>query len=331
MVKTAMATAEQLKALIRSHAEGDNKRFYTIAIQVAAQAARTGHGKLAQELRDLIDQVRSAGRALEPARGQQPVPLAQPRGELAGLLTAGYPKSRLADMALTEPLRTRLDRVLAEQRERDRLREHGLSPMRKLLLVGPPGTGKTMTAGAFAGELGLPLFSIQLDGLITKYMGETAAKLRLIFEAIQSTRGVYLFDEFDALGGERGLSNDVGEIRRVLNSFLQFLEQDQSDSLILGATNHVEILDRALFRRLDAVIEYPMPDTEIAERVMRARLELFSNEQLDWPKMTALAEGLSHAEIALACEQAAKDTILRHSETLSATDLMRAFHERRTK
>jgi SpoVK/Ycf46/Vps4 family AAA+-type ATPase len=326
-----MATAEQLKALIRSHAEGDNKRFYTIAIQVAAQAARTGHGKLAQELRDLIDQVRAAGRALEPSRGQQPVPLAQPRGELAGLLTAGYPKSRLADMALTEALRTRLERVLAEQRERDRLREHGLSPMRKLLLVGPPGTGKTMTAGVFAGELGLPLFSIQLDGLITKYMGETAAKLRLIFEAIQSTRGVYLFDEFDALGGERGLSNDVGEIRRVLNSFLQFLEQDQSDSLILGATNHVEILDRALFRRLDAVIEYPMPDAQIAERVMRARLELFSNAQLDWPKMTALAEGLSHAEIALACEQAAKDTILRHSETLSATDLVRAFNERRTK
>jgi SpoVK/Ycf46/Vps4 family AAA+-type ATPase len=107
-------------------------------------------------------------------------------------------------MALPEALGARLDRVLTEQRERDRLREHGFSPMRKLLLVGPPGTGKTMTAAALAGELGLPLFSIQLDGLITKYMGETAAKLRLVFDAIQSTRGVYLFDEFDALGGERG-------------------------------------------------------------------------------------------------------------------------------
>lgn len=325
-----MATAEQLKALIRSHAEGDDKRFYTIAIQVAAHAARTGHGKLAQDLRDLVDQAKASGSALAPSRGQQPVPLAQPRGELAGLLTAGYPKSRLADMVLTEALRTRLERVLAEQRERERLREHGLSPMRKLLLVGPPGTGKTMTAGVFAGELGLPLFSIQLDGLITKYMGETAAKLRLIFEAIQMTRGVYLFDEFDALGGERGLSNDVGEIRRVLNSFLQFLEQDQSDSLILSATNHVEILDRALFRRLDAVIEYPMPDTSVAAQIIRTRLAPFSSERIDWLGMAALTGGLSHAEIALACEQAAKDTILRHSETLRATDLERAFEDRRS-
>jgi SpoVK/Ycf46/Vps4 family AAA+-type ATPase len=161
-------------------------------------------------------------------------------------------------MALPEVLGARLERVLTEQRERDRLREHGFSPMRKLLLVGPPGTGKTMTAAALAGEMGLPLFSIQLDGLITKYMGETAAKLRLVFDAIQSTRGVYLFDEFDALGGERGSKNDVGEIRRVLNSFLQFLEQDDSDSIVLGATNHVGLLDRALFRRFDAVLEYSL-------------------------------------------------------------------------
>lgn len=326
-----MATAEQLKALIRSHAEGDDQRFFAIAIQVAAQAARTGHGKLAQELRDLIDRVKTSSRALEPSRGQLPVPLAQPRGELAGLLTVGYPKSRLADMALTDTLRVRLERVIAEQRERDRLRDHGLSPLRKLLLVGPPGTGKTMTASAFAGELGLPLFSIQLDGLITKYMGETAAKLRLIFDAIQTTRGVYLFDEFDALGGERGQKNDVGEIRRVLNSFLQFLEQDESDSLVLGATNHVDLLDRALFRRLDAVIDYPMPDAEIIEKVMRSRLARFATDSIDWKMLSRVTDKLSHAEIAMACDQAAKDAVLGHVEALSEVDIMRAIEERRSK
>ena len=248
-----MATADQVKALIRSHADGDDTRFYAIAMQVAAQAARSGHGKFAQELRELVDRVKARAKATEPVRGPEPVPLAQPRGELAGLLTVGYPKTRVADMALPQSLGARLERVLTEQRERDRLREHGFSPIRKLLLVGPPGTGKTMTAAALAGELGLPLFTIQLDGLITKYMGETAAKLRLVFDAIQSTRGVYLFDEFDALGGERGSKNDVGEIRRVLNSFLQFLEQDHSDSIVLGATNHVGLLDRALFRRFDGL------------------------------------------------------------------------------
>jgi SpoVK/Ycf46/Vps4 family AAA+-type ATPase len=325
-----MATADQVKALIRSHADGDDTRFYAIAMQVAAQAARSGHGKFAQELRELVDQVKARAKATEPARGPKPVPLAQPRGELAGLLTVGYPKTRVADMALPEVLGARLERVLTEQRERDRLREHGFSPMRKLLLVGPPGTGKTMTAAALAGELGLPLFSIQLDGLITKYMGETAAKLRLVFDAIQSTRGVYLFDEFDALGGERGSKNDVGEIRRVLNSFLQFLEQDDSDSIVLGATNHVGLLDRALFRRFDAVLEYSLPTEEIATRVMRGRLALLDTSNIEWHAAAKAAEGLSHAEIAMACEQAAKNAILDHTTAVRDTELVAALTERRS-
>lgn len=325
-----MATADQVKALIRSHADGDDSRFYAIAMQVAAQAARSGHGKFAQELRELVDQVKARAKAVEPVRGPKPVPLAQPRGELAGLLTVGYPKTRVVDMAVTDVLRGRLDRVLTEQRQRDRIREHGFGPMRKLLLVGPPGTGKTMTAAALAGELGLPLFSIQLDGLITKYMGETAAKLRLVFDAIEATRGVYLFDEFDALGGERGSKNDVGEIRRVLNSFLQFLEQDESDSLVLGATNHVGLLDRALFRRFDAVLEYALPTAEIAARVMRARLGLLDTSAIDWDAAAKAAEGLSHAEIAMACEQAAKNAILDHSTSVRDSELALALEERRS-
>ena len=181
--------------------------------------------------------------------------MAQPRGELACILTVSYPKDRLADMALDEALDLKIGRILLEQRQREKIRGHGLFPLRKLLLIGPPGTGETMTASILAGELGLPLFTVQLDGLITKYTGETAAKLRLIFDAIQSARSVCFFDEFDALGGERAIKNEVGEIRRVLNSFLQFLEQDESDSLVIGATNHVALLDRALFRRFDSVVE----------------------------------------------------------------------------
>lgn len=325
-----MATADQVKALIRSHAEGDDARFYGIAMQVAAQAARSGHGKFATDLRDLVDQVKARSkRALELPPRTKPVPLAQPRGELAGLLTVGYPKTRVNDMTLDAALRTRLDRVLTEQRERERLREHGFEPMRKLLLVGPPGTGKTMTAAALAGELGLPLFSIQLDGLISKYMGETAAKLRLVFEAVQSTRGVYFFDEFDALGGERDGKNDVGEIRRVLNSFLQFLEQDDSDSLVLGATNHVGLLDRALFRRFDAVLAYALPTGEIATRVMKGRLSLLDTSTVDWAAAAKEAEGLSHAEISMACEHAAKNAILDHTTSVRGAELTAALLERR--
>ncbi len=155
-------------------------------------------------------------------------------------MSANYPKTRLNHLVLPVPTERQLARVVEEQRQRWKLREHGLFPRQKLLLVGPPGSGKTMTAAALAGELGLPLFSILLHGLITKFMGETAAKLRLVFDAIKQTRGVYLFDEFDAIGGHRGADNDVGEARRILNSFLQFLEEDDSELLIIAITNHPE-------------------------------------------------------------------------------------------
>lgn len=324
-----MASADHIKALIKSHAEGDDVRFYSIALQVAAQAARSGHSKFAQELREIVDEVRRRGGKELTSRAKPVVPLVQPRGELAGLLVVHYPKARLGELALTAEAQQRVDRVLREQRNRERLREHGFAPVRKLLLLGHPGTGKTMTASVLAGELGLPLFTVQLHGLITKYMGETAAKLRLVFDAIAETRAVYLFDEFDALGGERASKNDVGEIRRVLNSFLQFLEQDESDSLILGATNHPSLLDRALFRRFDAVIEYDLPPPAIVERLLRGRLALLDTEQVSWSSAITAASGLSHAEIVRACEQAAKNALLDHRTQISTQDLMDSIAERR--
>ncbi len=135
--------------------------------------------------------------------------------------------------------------------------------------------------------------------------------------------------EFDALGGERASRNDVGEIRRVLNSFLQFLEQDDSDSLVLGATNHVGLLDRALFRRFDAVLEYPLPTEEIATRVMRGRLGLLDTSNIAWHAAAKASFGLSHAEIAMACAHAAKNAILDHTTAVRNADLVAALAERR--
>ena len=325
-----MPTAAQVKALIRSHAEGDEERFYSVALQVAAQAARHGHGRFAQELRDVVDNARSRGLAKPEGQRVRPVPMVQPRGELAGLLTAAYPKTRLADMALSLSTRRRLERVLTEQRQRRNILSHGLQPQRKLLLVGPPGTGKTMTASALAGELSLPLFSIQLHSLITKYLGETAAKLRLIFDEIQQTRAVYLFDEFDALGTDRAARNEVGEIRRVLNSFLQFIENDESDSVIVAATNYPASLDRALMRRFDAVIQYALPDKAVAIDVLKSRLALVNTRSLNWSAVQRAANGLSHAEIARACETAVKNAIIAHRGHVETGEVVQALKERRS-
>ena len=248
-----MASADQLKALLKSHLEGDDDRFFSVAMQVAAHEAKLGHGKLAEELRTLINEAKGR-RGVDSV-----VPIARPRGELANLLEASYPKARLGEMILSDALADQIERVICEQRHAGRIVEHGLAPRRKLLLTGPPGTGKTLTGFVLAGELGLPLLQVRLDGLITKFMGETAAKLRQIFDATRKTRGIYFFDEFDAIGSQRGLTNDVGEIRRILNSFLQMLEQDRSHSLVVAATNHPGILDPALFRRFDDILHYDLP------------------------------------------------------------------------
>lgn len=143
-----MATAEQVKALIRTHAEGDEDRFYAIAMQVAAQAARSGHGRFAVELRELVDKAKARAAVVTLKRGARPTPVVQPTGELAGLLSASFPKTRLSQMVLEAPVRGRLERVLLEQRERERLTSHGYAPLRKLLFLGLPGTGKTMTVCA---------------------------------------------------------------------------------------------------------------------------------------------------------------------------------------
>jgi SpoVK/Ycf46/Vps4 family AAA+-type ATPase len=325
-----MATAEQLKALLESHVEGDDDRFYSVIVQLAAHAARQGHGRLAQELRELVDKAKVAGGA-PPGRGgaRHPVPVAQPRGELGSLLSASYPKAKLSDLVLDDEVRGHLDWVLLEQRQREKLAASALHPRRKLLLIGPPGTGKTYSARALAGELHLPLLAVLLDGLITKYMGETATKLRLVFDAAAKTRGVYLFDEFDALGGERGNPNDVGEARRTLNSFLQFLEQDESESILLAATNHVALLDRALFRRFDDIIEFKLPDEAHAIDVMKSRLVVLRPVKLDWRALGRAATGLSYAEIVKACDDAAKEAVLNDRTEVSQKVLLASLARRR--
>jgi len=322
-----MASAEQLKALVKSHIDRDDRQFFSVAMQVAAHEAKSGHGKLAEELRDMIDAAKS--RALEGPQVGKLVPLARPRGELANLLTVTYPKDRLVDMVLDLQVAAQIDRILKEQRLHSRIREHGLSPRRKLLLVGPPGTGKTMTASVLAGELGVPLFSVRLDALITKFMGETAAKLRQVFDAVTEIRGVYFFDEFDAIGSQRGLANDVGEIRRVLNSFLQMIENDHSYSLIIAATNHAEVLDYALFRRFDDVIEYHLPTSAQAGKLVKSRLGKFAPKPLLLKAITAQVEGLSYAEIGRAVDEAVKEAVMQDESRVKEEVLRQALEDRR--
>lgn len=328
-----MPSAKQVLALLSGHFEGNEERIITVALQIAATEARQGHGKTAETLRKLVDSARESGglRAANAPKLATATPLSKPRGELEDLVHSAHSTTRLSDMTLTEALRSRLIRLVVQQQQRGRLREFGQRPSSRLLLVGPPGSGKTLTASALAGELHLPLFTVRLEAVITRFLGESAAKLRLVFNQIAQMRGVYLFDEFDAIGGKRGVSNDVGEIRRVLNSFLQFLEEgNATDSVVVAATNHPELLDRALVRRFDEIIEYGLPDGAGARAMIIQRLGSMAGRKVAWDQITPLTEGLSQAELARVADEATKEAILAGKKSVATPDLIAALNARRS-
>ena len=315
------ASADHVKALVKSHASGDDDAFYSVALQVAAKAARQGHHRFAADVKSLVD----AGKA-EISRDIV-TSIAQPRGELADLVVATHPEIGLIDLVAPASLTALIQQVIAEQRQRHALTDQGFNPVHRLLLEGPPGTGKTMTASVLAHELDLPLMTIRLDGLLSKYLGETGSKLRVLFDAAATRRAVYLFDEFDALGGDRA-GNDVGEARRILNSFLLFIENVGSESIVVAATNHRAILDHALFRRFDMVLTYALPMEDEALAVLKARMGSLG-KNMGWKTIREHLDGLSHAELVKAAETAAKRTLLADERRVSTTTLVAALEERR--
>lgn len=315
-----MATAEQIKSLIRSYLGDDPERFFTIALQVAAHEAGQGHGALAHDIREMVDKAR---------REKGAVVLKFPQ-DMRGLVLSEEPDVPKAALVMPYALTNRIERIILEYRQQHKLKTQGLAHRRKIMLIGPPGTGKTMTARVLAHELRLPLQTIEVDRLVTKFMGETSAKLRQIFDLIQQKTGVYLFDEFDAIGGERSLGNDVGEMRRVLNAFLQFIEQDVSDSVIVAATNSPKLLDRALFRRFDDVLYFEKPEPKERKRLMQNVLGAFPAPKFDWKSLVTESEGLSHAEINQACRDAIKQAILSDKHKVHVSLLWQMLNERKS-
>lgn len=294
-----MATADQVKNLIKAHIEQDDERFKTTVLQIAANEARHGHDTFARELKQYADKI-----------GTKKNKLIRLNNVENGMFLVTIPSERFSDLVVSREIEERIERLLVEYRNREKLRQYGLSNRRKILIEGRPGTGKTFTASVIASELDLPLYTVQMDKVVTKFMGETSAKLRQIFDAISTTTGVYFFDEFDAIGADRSLDNEVGEARRILNSFLQFIEQDTSDSIIIAATNNQKLLDQALFRRFDDVLHYAMPTSDEVKRLFETRLSAFDDFFTVSDDVIAMAAKLSHAEIIRVCDDAIKNSIL---------------------
>jgi ATPase len=243
------------------------------------------------------------------------------------LLEMYMPNNKISELIVSDYQKIKINHILEEFKNRDKLQAYGLSNRRKILLEGAPGTGKTFTASVIASELKIPLFVVQMDKIVTKFMGETSAKLRLVFEDIKKTMGVYFFDEFDAIGANRSLDNEVGEARRILNSFLQFIEQDDSNSIIIAATNNHRLLDQALFRRFDDVIHYAMPEDDEIRAIFEKKLvKKYYTGNINTSLIDA-AKGLSQSEIISACDDCFKSAIL-YNKQFNETDLIAVMKDK---
>lgn len=301
-------------------------------MQLAATEGNAGHTRVAEELRALIAQLpeRRGGASFAPPE-LAAVDIAQPRGELGGLLTGGFRQERLRDVVLGGETKRLIARLLQENNSRAALESWGTSARRKLLFYGPPGCGKTLTASVIAGELGLPLMMIRFDGLFSRFLGATANHLKVIFDEMPRRPAVYLFDEVDAMAKSRGDAQEVGEVRRVVTSFLQLLDADRSGSIIIAATNFESLLDRALFRRFDALVPFEMPDVEQLERLLRLRLNAFVLPPRYLRQLAGAAVGMSFADAARACEDAIRTMILDDRHELTEADLGTAFDHARAR
>ena len=324
-----MAAAEKIIALLKSYGDQDESRFYSTAMQIAAAEAKKGHSKLAEELKDLINKIKSQ-RNISSVSKTRMLPVNDAQKELKDLLEVYRPHIKTKDMVLNKDVSESINRILSEQQKFDQLLQHNLEPRRKLMLVGPPGCGKTMTAKAIAGDLEIPLFVIRLDGLISRYMGESIAKLKLIFDSMYQHRAVYLFDEFDSIGSNRSYGNDVGEIKRVLNSFLMNIEKDESNSLLIAATNLPESLDKALFRRFDDIIMYPLPSEEEISQLIKVQLKGYEvTNKRNLKGVAKSAVGLSFADISNACRDAIKEMIILNTNKVSTPTLLKFINNKK--
>lgn len=318
-----MANGKILRQLIRAGSSGDAEAFRRASEAVIKDERQKQHHLLANDLEQIL-----YGEHLKPAktsgRTQLPTPPIDKERSLP-LLDIRQAQRPLEEMVLPESSLAAIEELLEEHRRADVLRSFGMKPSGKALFYGPPGCGKTLAAEVIAFELDLPLAIVRLDGLVSSFLGETAANLRKVFDFIAEHPLVALFDEFDAIGKERSDTGEHGELRRVVNAVLQMMDAYQGKSLILAATNHESILDNAIWRRFDETVGFPLPDTAQLQQILSLKLRGVRRQfELDESSLLALFKNCSGADIERIVRRAVKRMILRGQEFLTVKDLKQA-------
>lgn len=318
-----MASGKLLRQLIKTGAEGNHDAFRRVSEEVIREERAKQHHLLANDLEKIL-YGRSKAPTLRHSSLTERLPTDKERN--LPLLQIKEPLRRLEDVILSDDNSSLLDELLQEHHRAELLKTSGLYPADKLLFCGPPGCGKTLTAEVLASELGLPLAIVRIDSVISSYLGETAANLRQVFDFISAIPMVVLFDEFDALAKERADEADHGELKRVVNAFLQMLDAYEGKSLLVAATNHERILDSAVWRRFDEVLVFEAPNLEQLRRLLSIKLRGLRREfEIEDARIAGLFNGMSHADVERVLRRAAKDMILSGKEFLSERHLKAAI------
>ena len=306
-----MPEGRLLRKLIGAGARADDAEFRHVAEELIKQEREKKHHLLANDLeRILYGEHGAASRKRAPARSvRAAVPTDRERG--LALLDVREPVRGLSDLVLGDDTRVTLEDVLLERSKEETLGSYGLRPATRLLFYGPPGCGKTSAAEALATELELDLATVRLDAVVSSYLGETAANLRKVFDFVEEHRLVVLFDEFDALGKEREDRGEHGELRRVINAFLQMLDAYRGPSLLIAATNHQGLLDRALWRRFDDVLLFDRPTPPQIRTLVQGKLRAVRTDlPIERAGFVERFAGMAHADIERVLVRAIKNMVL---------------------
>lgn len=318
-----MASGALLRQLIKSGSEGDSESFRRVSEKVIQEERDKQHHLLANDLEKILYGRRSSSENVKSFVFSK-LPEDKERG--LALLQIKEPLRRIDDVVLSDENRSLLDEILEEHHRVEILNSHGLFPADRLLFCGPPGCGKTLSAEIVAGELGLPLAIVRIDSVVSSYLGETAANLRKVFDFITSIPMVVLFDEFDALAKERADSAEHGELKRVVNAFLQMLDAYDGKSLLIAATNHESILDSAIWRRFDEVLLFEAPNLEQLKRLLTIKLKGVRREfDVGNSKISGLFKGMSHADVERVLRRAIKEKVLSGKEFLTERHIQSAI------
>jgi len=318
---------ELIRRIVRSGFKADRQALASAVKQLAGSESKQGHKAFAEELRAMVERAQleaesqpSTAVPVTPNGLERSVAVAPPRSksESAPLVDVRWSRKSLQDVVLGERPKKRICRFLEEYTKQERLAAFGLTPKRKLLFFGPPGNGKTLCAEVIAGELEMPLFYVRFDSLVASYLGETATNLRRVFEFANSNSGVVFFDEFDAIGKTRDTRDDVGELKRVVNSFLQLLDGYSGLGPIIAATNYEKLLDHALARRFDDLVHFPAPSEKQLVSYFQTRMKPFRVEGFSPEQAAGWCQGCSFSDADRIFTESLKTIALEHSTTLSA-------------